>query len=348
MTRMRPVPVEIAPRFAVGLRDWYRTQFAAPVGAAGATVQPIAPVLSKVRFLASSVGDPHWPFGRPVELAMQGSPTGLFGFHGRIRSAEGVLFARDAFRLRERTRCRLTIEAEGFQPHVTDADIPAPGEPTHVLPPIDLYPGVNYPNLLSAPRGAALEGAVRRTDGSGMAGAIVRLLTIPPPGPSIPIPAVSTGTDGRYLLTLDGLLAGLLDEQGTTLLAKIDIEIAHPDWPAAVRHAIPLESVPATRRFRPPRRFVAPTTTLRGQVLRGGRPAAGAVVSLESAARPLLNAAVRTDVRGEWLYFGDARLPLSGSEPLVKLTIAAGNQSVEKTITLEYGRRRDHEVTTLP
>ncbi|MEI8383900.1 MAG: hypothetical protein WCJ09_27550 [Planctomycetota bacterium] len=354
--RMSPVSFAIAPRIVFDLRDWYQSTFtASQVPGRSPTEDPqrtIVRVLGKALFLADPTDprDANWPFSETVELVTQDSGGGIRGFHGRVKTATGVLLRMPPSSFAKKTKCRLTVQVRGFQPSVT-ALFKIPGSDStpidndSLVNEINLFPAADYP-FPSGPRPTALlEGSVLRADGTGMAGATITPLDPRPAGSGIPLLPSTTTDNGRYVVVLDALI----DADGTTSFSSIAIELSHPDWAAPIRHLVPFVANDAGR-FIPSRRAVFPTTVLNGRVLRNGRPVPGATVRLSSVDEPLLQGTVQANTFGDWELYGDARLPLSGSDPseAAKLTATANGQSADSHVVVHYGQRNNNLAISLP
>lgn len=347
---MKSVPFVIAPRVILDLRDWYASHFTAPrVPAPPPRTDSDASIVHAIGtalFLAdpTTPPDPNWPFAETVELVTQASASGIRTFHGRVRTGQGVLVSQSNRRLNSATKCRLTIRIRGFQPVIlNNFEIPAPTTNPTLVPAIDLFPAVDYP-FASGPRPPALlEGAVRRIDGTGMEGATITPRDPRTPPVSIPLFPIITGVDGRYLLIFNALA----EQDGMTSVSQLDVELNHPEWSSSVVHTIALEPGIKPGRFLLPTRATLPTTVLCGQVQRAERPVPGAVVSLSSVDQPLITGNVRTNSFGEWQFYGDARLPVSGTANAT-VTVSVNGPSVTKVVPIGLGKRNTVPIITLP
>ena len=345
--RMSPVPFSLAPRVVFDLRDWYRSTFTAdqvPGPTSGTNViRSIVRVPGSALFLAEPTDprDPHWPFAETMELVTQTSAGGIRAFHGRVRTAEGVLLNRTFRQLISTTKCQVTIQVRGFRPHIEQLEIPGIGGHPALIEPIDLFPAADY-SFPSGPRQPSLlEGAVRRIDGTGLSGATIKASAPDSQGGVQSLFETSTTGDGRYLVILDALL----DEQGTTSFSRIDVELNHPDWNAPIVRTRTLLQAETSGKFIPPRREVFATTVVTGSVVRGDRPLPGAFVSLSCVEQPLLTGTVRTNTFGAWEFYGDARLPLSG---IGKLRVTANGHPDPQLHDVHFGQRNAIAPVLLP
>jgi hypothetical protein len=349
---MTPVQFALTPRLVFDLRDWYRTTFSAiqipDSTSANGHACGIVRAIGDATLIVSPPDppDPNWPFGEAMELVIQESANGIRAFHGRMRSASGVLTNRSSRQFVKRAKCRLSIHVRGFQPYVMSSlEIPGINDAGTMLPPIDLFPAVNY-SFPSAPRKPCLvEGAVRTVTGAGLAGATISPVDPRPQPVEIPLPAVTTTADGRYLLILDPLV----DDDGLTPFSEIDIEISHPQWAASAIHSVKFGPGPdpLSGTFHPPHRATLPTTVVLGRVLRAGRPVADAIVSLHADDQPLLIGRVRTNWNGDWIYHGDARLPIEGEQG-VTVRVATPGQTIDANVFVRFGKRNVSAPVLIP
>ena len=355
--QMLPVTLSLAPRVVFDLRDEYQSTFTAPQvpdssdpSLLTGTRRSVARVLGQATFLAdpTSPRDANWPFAETVELITQGSAGGIRAFHGRIRTIDGVLLNQTTRQLIKTTKCRLTIQASGFQQLILDAfEIPG-RESTQAIPqPLFLLPAADYPFPSGSQQPSLLEGAIRKVDGTGMEDAAINVFAVDLQNGNTRSFDTKTAADGRYLVVLDKLLI----DSGPASFNRIDVKISHPDWAGTnvpfVKRSIAIEAKDG--KFLQPKRFVFPSTVLTGKVLREGRPVSGATVSLSSTNEPLIQGRVVTNVYGDWEYYGDPRLPLEGADTAT-LNIAFNGKSINvpDAIPVPFGKRRSIGSISLP
>lgn len=352
MTKMIPVRFSLAPRVVFDLRDWYQSTFYAsqipdPAPDSGETHNSIVRARGEAMFLVQPavLPDPNWPFGETMELVTQQSTSGIHGFHGRVRTLGGTLLNRTSCQILTRAKCRLTVLVRGFQlSTVENFEVPGMNDRTSIER-IDLIPAVDYSFPDGPRRPALVEGAIRRVDGSGLAGTTVTPMDPRPVDADIPLRPVTTASDGRYLIVLDPLS---VDRNGLTSFSSIDIRIAH-SLGGAVVHTLKFAPAaePNEEQFILPKRATIPTTVMTGRVVRAGRPDAGARLSLQSDDQPLMTGSVQTDVNGNWQFYGDARLPIEADAD-VNITVTSHGQSIDKVVRVRFGKRNDLEVFSFP
>lgn len=212
--QMSPVKFTLTPRIVFDLRDWYRTTFTSNKVPAGASsTASIVRAKGEASFVVSPADPPHpkWPFGGAMELVIQESGNGIRAFHGRVKTLDGVLFNRMSRQIVAATTCKLSIRVRGFQPHFVDPfDVPGSGDECRVLPPIDLFPAVDYsfPSGLSA---TVVSGRVLR------AGRPVRdaeLTLRDADGKLLPGGSLQTNGNGEWWYFADARLSSESDEDG--------------------------------------------------------------------------------------------------------------------------------------
>lgn len=274
------------------------------------------------------VGDAWERFPDAVELHTVENPSGYHLFSGRRR---GV---RRGVRLDLAPgRYRVRVGSDYYQPVVVEAAVP-PADP-RVPVGVDLRPGYRYPFPPGRPPSGLpgptlVYGALRNSDGSMMAGAVVvARFQWPPPSPANPSPpflrqTCRTDAAGQWVIPLpdpppdpDG---PPLTRTGLTLAAAL------PDG-RTVRLPVPNDRVDLGR-----------TTTMRqtallGRVMgRGGRPVGGAAITVDE--EPAGRASSRPD--GTWAFYMRPSLR-PGQTATVTVTAAAGAAAVARQLTIQTG-----------
>ena len=245
-------------------------RYLADLGIRGVHPRPVGPVeLTLVERLAED--GTREPLQPALVLRVVHNPSGYDVWLGQAAPAggqgEGRRFDRGRFMVRIGGRFYQSAEVEVELPQTSPVAVA-------------LEPGFAYP----FPRDGAgrasttlLRGGVRRTDGSGIAGARVEV-----PGTSRPY---ETGASGEWVLVLPGGLAG-----------PVTVRISLPD--GTVRE---IEDVPLV----PGRESSLGQTALRGWVLgEGGRPLEGARIAVDDHPGES-----RSGPDGGWFFYFDPDRP---------------------------------------